>query len=547
MNLIQRAISKINSRINPPMNENLSAAVAQYAREKPKNRLSGFGKYSTRNAGFEAASSDRMFWDWEWTIRTIDELIRWALRKMRSRARDLELNNDYVRGFLDAICANVVGHHGFDLQPRLRKQDGTPDDLASKQIKEAWKAWGKAKNCTVTTTDTWQQALMLGVRTLARDGEVLIRKVRGYPNEFGFAIEVIVPDALDEQLINTLPNGNKIFCGVEFDKYRKPVNYYLRKAYNEQMFFYSELSGIGQHEIVPASDIIHVFIKYRADQSRGIPWTHAAMTRLKMIGAYEEAELMAARVMASKMAMLKRKAAEDPTDAGITQTDAGGETLGAVEPGMIWNMPDGYELDMFDPAFPQKQYGEFIRACLRGISAGLPTSYATLSKDLENVNYSSIREGKLAEQEVYKILQKFLTEVVCENIYCDWLPFALLTPYLKGLNPKFLDRYQAGAHFHGRRWPWVDPQKDYAAIHQELEDGVTTRQAILSERGGAELEEIYEQLAYENDLAKKHDLPFDKIPWEAIKNPNSLTTPPVPLEDDPADGKPKPKTPAAKK
>lgn len=517
--------------------ERMSAAYRAFKTSGPKksNRLPS-GNFQKRSPGFDAASSDRLFWDWDWTIRTIDELIRWALRKMRARARDLEINNDYVKGFLDELCSNVVGHHGFDLQPRLKKPDGTPDDMASTAIKEAWKQWGKARNCTVTTRMTWHSALMMAVRTLARDGEVLIRKVRGYKNDFGFAIEIVVPDALDEQLINQLPNGNKIFCGVEYDKWRKPVNYYLRKNYNEQMYFYSELSGMGVHEVVPAEDIIHVYLPYRADQSRGVPWIHAAQTRLKMISAYEEAELVASRVMASKMAVLTRETGEDTTEAGITQTDASGETLGAVEPGMMWNAPPGTKFDMFDPAFPQKQFGDFMRSMLRGIATGLPISYSSFSKDLENVNYSSIREGKLSIQEIYKILQKFLIETICEDVYRDWLQFALLTPYLSKLDPKFLQRYQDGAHFHGRRWPWVDPQKDMAAKHQELEDGLTSRQAILSEIGGGELEDLYKQIQYEKQLAEKYDLPFDKIPWEAIQNPNSQTTPPTPIQDDPEDG-----------
>ena len=35
--------------------------------------------------------------------------------------------------------------------------------------------------------------------TLAEDGEVLVRKVKGFDNEFGFALQLLEADHLDEQ------------------------------------------------------------------------------------------------------------------------------------------------------------------------------------------------------------------------------------------------------------------------------------------------------------------------------------------------------------
>ncbi|MBT7026249.1 MAG: phage portal protein [Verrucomicrobia bacterium] len=46
-----------------------------------------------------------------------------------------------------------------------------------------------------------------------------------------------------------------------------------------------------EHERIPASEIIHPFITDRIAQTRGTPWMVSAMTRLQMLGAYEEAEL----------------------------------------------------------------------------------------------------------------------------------------------------------------------------------------------------------------------------------------------------------------
>ncbi|MCK7513853.1 MAG: ATP-dependent Clp protease proteolytic subunit [Desulfobacterales bacterium] len=52
---------------------------------------------------------------------------------------------------------------------------------------------------------------------------------------------------------------------------------------------------------IPAEQILHTFITERINQPRGVPWMHSAMTRLNNLGAYEEAEIVAARIGAAKM------------------------------------------------------------------------------------------------------------------------------------------------------------------------------------------------------------------------------------------------------
>lgn len=513
---------------------------------RPQVKIINAGK--KRGAGFDAGSSDRLLWDWDWTILTTDELIRRNLRKMRARARAMEFNNDYVLGFLNEMVANVIGHEGIQLHPKCKNTDGTPDVKANKLIKESWRLWGMMENCTVTTKHSWHEAQKLIMRTLCRDGECLIRKVPGYKNEFSFAIQLIMPDALDEQYIRELPNGNRIICGVEYDIWRKPVRYYLRKNYTFQQFYYAEFTGIGAHEIIDADDIIHLYMPYRIDQTRGIPWIHAAQTRLHMIGAYEEAHLVAARIGASKFVILEKEGGEDLAEAGLAEKTDNGEFLGDVEAGSTWNLPPGVKVKSFDPNFPQETFPDFMRAMLRGISVGMNISYTGLSNDYENVNYSSIRAGLLKEREIYKMLQKFFYEYVHTTIYNEWLKFALLTDSLKKLSPANYPKYKLGASFHGRRWDWVDPQKDLAAKETELELGLTNRQKIMNEMGNGDVEDNMDQLAYENELSEEKGLLLHKIPWEAAVNPNqpgkALNPLPPDDPDNPEGGPAQPAAPA---
>lgn len=514
---------------------------------KPVNKNS-INPSVKRSPGFDAASSSRLFWDWDWTILTFDELIRRALRKTRARSRDLEINNDYVKKFLTLMVYNIIGHEGIKYVPQVKRLDGSMDTMANGLLLDAWNEWQEEENCTVSKNFDWHQAQAMTLLTMVRDGETLIRKVVGFKNEFGFALQLIIPDSLDEQLITEGSNGNKIRLGVEYNQWRQPVNYYLRDNYEFQDYYYPEFGGLGSHEKVSADELIHVFMPYRFDQTRGFPWIHAAATRLKMIGAYEEAELVAARVGASKMGFFKREMGEDAGAAGLAQTDASGNLSMSAEPGMFEQLPPGWDFKEWTPSFPDAEFAPFMKAMLRGMGAGLNVSYTSLANDLEGVNYSSIRTGLLDERDMYKFVQHFLARKVHKKIHTDWLQCALLTSSrLKKLDPARFVNYSK-PHWHGRRWEWVDPEKDMTAKIMELENGLTSKSQILAEKGGHTYEEVADQLKAEIEYAEELELPSALTPWNSVANPNAATKPQVSPEADPAEpnetsGTPQPKKP----
>jgi capsid protein len=62
--------------------------------------------------------------------------------------------------------------------------------------------------------------------------------------------------------------------------------------------------------------MIHAFLPERAMQTRGAPWMSPVIADLKMLNGYREAELVAARVGASKMGFFT-----SPTGDGFTPDD----------------------------------------------------------------------------------------------------------------------------------------------------------------------------------------------------------------------------------
>ena len=72
------------------------------------------------------------------------------------------------------------------------------------------------------------------------------------------------------------------------------------------------------------------------------------MVRLKMIGAYDEAEVVAARYGASKMGVLEPGETSDPLYTGDDK-DAIGNPIQDIAPGIVEVLPKGYKFNLIDP------------------------------------------------------------------------------------------------------------------------------------------------------------------------------------------------------
>lgn len=464
----------------------------------------GYVKHQPRRS-YAAAKINRLTQGWASPVTTADAELRPTLRTLRARSRELSRNNDYAKKFLRMCKVNVVGPKGIRLQNKAKDPDGRLDKRANDMIEEAWDQWSRKGNCTVCGKMSWLDAQNLFIETIARDGEVLVRKVRGFDNKHRFAVQFVEADHLDEGHNIFLDGGNEIRMGVEVNSWDRPVAYHFLAAHPGDYAFGSARSLGRNYVRFPASEIIHSYLVERSKQTRGVPWMHTAMTRMNMVGEYEEAELVAARVGASKMGFYER----DAMSAGMIPFDAKdqkGNLLTEVEPGMLEELPPGYKFTPFTPDHPSGNYGMFVKATLRGIASGLGVSYNSLACDLEGVNYSSIRSGVIEERDVWRQLQSWMIESLHADVFSAWLEMALLTqsvplPYAK------YDKFNS-ARWRPRGWQWVDPEKDINASITAVDKGLGTRSSVVAEQG-EDLEDVFEQLAEERRLAAQYGLKFE--------------------------------------
>ena len=455
---------------------------------------------------FQAATVSRLTADWTTVSRAPEAELRYALKALRARARDLAQNNDYARRFLQLVTTNVVGPHGVKLQVRARDDNGRLDAFANQVIEDWWRRWGVPGSCTVCGRLSWTDAQRLIVESVARDGEVLVRLLRGRAarNEIGFALQILEADYLDEQLNRKLAGGRKIVMSVEVDGWGRPVAYHLL---NEHPGAETVSIGGRRYTRVPAGEVLHLYLPERPDQPRGVPWMCSAMLRLQMLGGYEEAELVAARVAAAKMGFLVSPDADSYVGAG---EEAEGAITMDAEPGVFEQLPAGLRVETFDPDHPNAQFEAFVKAALRGVASGLGVSYVSLANDLEGVNYSSIRAGSLEERDRWRVLQRWLIEHLCRPVYEQFL-LALLTSGVTTLPPRKFAKFNAPV-WSPRGWQWVDPLKEVQANMAAVAAGFRSRAEVAAEQG-RDLEEIFDALAAEKELAAAKGIDLATPRW----------------------------------
>ncbi|MDR2100113.1 MAG: phage portal protein [Campylobacteraceae bacterium] len=446
--------------------------------------------HAVKVRNYDAGKESDLLFNWSGGKSSADVLIMINLSKVRARSRDLVRNNDYVKKFKRMVGSNIIGPNGIMFQSKVVKSDGTQDKEANDTIENAFWEWSKKGNCDVSGKYSFRSLCTAVVSNTAIDGEVIIRKIRANDNYFGFKLQLIEADHLNENLNDYKRN---IKMGIEYDIYGKPVAYHLTKYHPSETLYALQ----NEYIRIPANEILHIFLPDRISQARGMPWVHAAVTKLKMMGAYEEAELVSARVSASKGVFYTSPAGEDYIG---DDTAPNGDAIDEITPGMAQKLPDGWDVKVVDPSHPNTAFAEFEKAVLRSIASGLDVSYAYLSNDLESYNFSSIRAGVLDEREAWMNLQSWFIEEFVNEVYKEWLQMALLTQAVPLPLSKFDELHKP--FFMPRRWAWVDPQKDITANILAMKAGIKAPSMVASEMG-YDLEDVYEAIKRDQDLREQ--------------------------------------------
>jgi lambda family phage portal protein len=306
--------------------------------------------------------------------------------------------------------------------------------------------------------------------------------------------------------------------GIERDSLDRPVAYWVARRHPGSRLGFGAVSSsaLDRYERVPADEVIHLFDPKRIGQSRGLPALEAGIAPLHMLAGYEEAELVAARASSSKMGWIQSETGTGYTGDG--EAGPQGEGIGdgsipeTLEPGVVGQLAQGQTFEGWDPQHPTAAFAGFIKQQLRRFAGVTGANYNTIANDLEGVNFSSLRQGALAERDVWKDEQGLFVSIVCEPVFSGWLESALLGAKIGGLSVDNLDRFR-GHRWQGRRWEWIDPLKEAQAAEVAL-DNMTTSVSAVIRATGREPRDVFEEIAADKalagDLAVEEYLPYSQ-------------------------------------
>lgn len=473
------------------MERQLAQSARELAHARSVAREVGRGHQAARM--YAAAAVSRLSEDWSAAPTTAAAELYRHLRTLRARSRDLARNNPHMKRFLGMVRRNVIGPAGIRLQVRAKKR-GDLDELLNTEVEEQFKEWSLPENCSASGKYSWADCQGMAISTMAKDGEFLCRFIEA-DNPFGFALKFYDPAYLDETYNEVLKNGNRVVMSVEVDRYDRPVAYYFTTPrYDVAPYVRESMERVR----VPAEEVAHCFLPFEDDgQIRGVPWAHAAMWHLRVLGQYTEAELINSHISACKMGFVIPP--KNNENAGIPAETEGqqAQIVDRSDPGLWQELPPGYDVKTFDPEHPGNNFDPFTSTVLRGAACGLDVSYFALAGDLTAVNYSSARVGLLDDRDNYRALQNFLINHFCRRVYRAWLTRSILKGAVKVL-PSDFDRLKS-PDFQPRGWPWVDPLKDIAAAVEAINNGLATRSGFIAEQGG-DFEDVVRRLKEEQDF-----------------------------------------------
>ena len=462
---------------------------------------------------YQGAITDRFTSDWQARSTSGDTEIYESLTKLRNRSRELIRDNPYAANAQAIVVDNVVGG-GIRMQADVLNDDGLPNKELNDQIERAWLLWSEKGNCEVSGRLALSDLLRVTMGGIFSDGEFLIRKVK---KSFGeskipFALELIEPDYLvnNQSLIQV--NGNNVCrMGVEVDQWQRPQAYWLYKHHPGDLPF-SGWTG-SEYSRIKADEILHLYVVHRWPQTRGVPWLHAVMRRLRDLQEYNNSEVVAARSCANIVGFITNETGAgwgaDLNEKGQAASRKYRESSLADRAGTLLRLFPGESFSGFTPQRPNTSLDPFMRYMIREIAAGIGVSYEALSRDYSKSNYSSSRLSLLDDRSRWRVLQGWLISTCLTAIYRNWLDMAVLSGEI--CIPDYFrnkQKYQA-VRFMPRGWSWVDPTKEVQAYALAVQNGFTTLTNVLAESGnGMDLEDFISTKVRENELLSSAGLQF---------------------------------------
>jgi lambda family phage portal protein len=457
-----------------------------------------------RNSVYEGAAVTRRTYGWNAPTVSPNYAVLPALNTLRDRSRSAVRNDGYAKGAIDKLVTNIVG---TGIKPLSQAEDiGFRRDLQA-----LWTRWTDESDADGLLDWYGQQAQ--AVRGWLEAGEIYLRLRPRLPEDglpVSLQVQVIEPELCPHTWNRTLPNGNRIRAGVEFNGIGRRVAYWFHPSRPGDLLDFDP----GTLRRIPADLIIHLYDPLRAGQLRGLPHLTQALILLRELDKYNDATVLRMQIGNLFAGFVRKPINTAPSDINPL-TGQAPETLNdkpfvSMEAGQMQELDPGDEVDFTDPPEAGSTYADFMRQQLYGAAAATGVPYELLTGDMSKVNDRTVRvivnefAGRIeawqhqivAHQVCRRVWRAFVDRVFLDGVLP--IPAAYVTDPQPWVAAKFTPP----------RRRYIHPVQDVEAQRAAIRSGFTSRQAVVSEYG-EDAEVVDQEQADDNARADRLGLTYD--------------------------------------
>ena len=470
------------------------------------------------NSAYTAAGMGRRTKGWHAPARSPHTALTSDLTKLINRSRAAIRNDPWASSGLEKLVSNVIGRG-------ITPKSLVSDDSLREELQALFLQWSDESDADGLLSFTGQQSLI--TRAMFEGGECFVR-LRPRRLEDGLSVplqlQVLESEFVPVSYNETLPNGNEVKAGIEFNKLGKRVAYYFHRQHPAEFAFDST-----KLVRVSAENVLHVFEALRPGQLRGQPLLTQVLVRLYHLDKFDDATLLRQEIANLFTGFIKKPSPEqdpiDPLTGKPLVFGADGLPMVAMEPGTMQELAPGEEVEFNSPPGTAADYPNFMKQQIMAIAAGMGLPYELLSGDMAGVSDRALR---LILNEFRRRIQQIQHNQIifqfCRPVWNRWLDMAVLNGAISIPNYSSQQSSYRRVKWIAHGWPYMHPVQDMQAQKMAVRSGFKSRSEVVSEQG-YDSEQIDAEISADNRRADGLDLKYDSDSRASEKEPIIQTNP----------------------